>query len=396
MKRILFMSLGSRGDMEPFLALAAEMQDLGYEVGCCLPAQFKSLAREVSDSFFPQDKAFLDLLSERDLRMIMGQVGSGLNRIKAIFRLTKLISPIQYQLILDQEKAVNLFKPDLIIFHVKCIYPIFWSLLGKGKIKMLSPMPCMIHAVDKEPHIGFGNPGPIWWNRFTYRLAIMAQVKKSILGYGKKFMQEKGFKHSASSISHFIREELEVEYAFDTKLFAPPLYWPERAQVTQFRERNKLQHFTPPDSLVNFLKKFPNALYIGFGSMVNAQPAIIGNDILQVCGEKNIPVIINKSWGGIEIPETLPDWAFEIDNVPFDYLFPKVAYIIHHGGSGTTHSAFRCGKPQAIIPHIGDQFFWNRQIELQGCGISGFPIKKWSKQQFSQLLEKLVHCSELR
>jgi len=82
--------------------------------------------------------------------------------------------------------------------------------------------------------------------------------------------------------------------------------------------------------------------------------------------------------------------------VPFDYLFPKVAYIIHHGGSGTTHSAFRCGKPQAIIPHIGDQFFWNRQIERRGVGVSGFPIKKWSKQQFSQLLEKLVHCSELR
>lgn len=390
MQRILFMSLGSRGDMEPFLALAAEMQQKGNEIGCCFPAQFESLAGEVSDVFFPQDEAFLNLLNDRDVRMIMGQVGSGLQRIKTIFRLTKLISPIQYQLILDQEKAVERFKPDLIIFHVKCIYPIFWSMLGKGKIKMLSPMPCMIHAVDEEPHIGFGEPGPVWWNRFTYQLAILAQVKKSILGYGKKFMQEKGIELNARKITHFIKDELEVEYAFDTRLFARPDYWANRAQVTQFRERNKLQHFLPPELLIQFLEKFPNALYVGFGSMVNAQPAVIGKDILEVCGKNKIPVIINRSWGGIELPEILPEWAFSIDNVPFDYLFPKVGFIIHHGGSGTTHSAFRCSKPQAIIPHIGDQFFWNRQIEKQGAGISGFPIKQWSRLEFSRLLEKLV------
>ncbi len=396
MQRILFMSLGSRGDMEPFLALAEEMQIKGFQVACCMPAQFESLVKEVCDAFFPQDEAFLNLLNDKDVRMIMGQVGSGFNRIKAIFRLTKLISPIQYQLILDQEKAVKQFNPDLIIFHVKCIYPILWAMFDKGKIKMLSPMPCMTHTVDEEPHIGFGAPGPVWWNRLTYQLAILAQVRKSILGYGKKFMLEKGIELNARKITHFIKDELEVEYAFDTRLFARPDYWPERAQVTQFRERNKLQHFSPPELLIQFLEKFPNALYIGFGSMVNAKPAVIGKDMLEVCEEKKIPVIINRSWGGIELPETLPEWAFEIDNVPFDYLFPKVGFIIHHGGSGTTHSALHCGKPQAIIPHIGDQFFWNRQIEKQGAGVAGFPIKKWSRLEFSRLLEKLVSFSELR
>jgi UDP:flavonoid glycosyltransferase YjiC (YdhE family) len=64
--------------------------------------------------------------------------------------------------------------------------------------------------------------------------------------------------------------------------------------------------------------------------------------------------------------------------------------IIHHGGSGTTHSAMRCKKPQGIIPHLGDQFFWNRQIEKSKFGVSGFPIDKWSSEYFEILLDKLL------
>ena len=64
--------------------------------------------------------------------------------------------------------------------------------------------------------------------------------------------------------------------------------------------------------------------------------------------------------------------------------------VIHHGGSGTTHSSLRCKKPQAIIPHLGDQFFWNRRIEKSKVGVAGFPIDKWSLENFEILLDKLL------
>ena len=109
--------------------------------------------------------------------------------------------------------------------------------------------------------------------------------------------------------------------------------------------------------------------------MLNAQPKQIVLDILAVCEKLQIPVVLNESWGGLECPEKLPPWAFKIKNEPFHLLFPHLRAVIHHGGSGTTHSALLHGKPQAIIPHIADQFFWNRQIEKMGVGCSGFKIK---------------------
>ena len=120
--------------------------------------------------------------------------------------------------------------------------------------------------------------------------------------------------------------------------------------------------------------------------MVNSQPKQIALDVLKVCEKHQIPVIINESWGGIECPKKLPVWAFKIKDVPFHFLFPYLGCVIHHGGSGTTHSALIYKKPQAIIPHIADQFFWNSQIQKKKVGISGFKIKKWSLKKIEGLV----------
>ena len=75
MAKVLLMSLGSRGDMEPFLAKAEELQAQGDTVALCMPAQFESLAREVSDLWHPQDISFLELLESPDVQNITGQIG---------------------------------------------------------------------------------------------------------------------------------------------------------------------------------------------------------------------------------------------------------------------------------------------------------------------------------
>ena len=124
--------------------------------------------------------------------------------------------------------------------------------------------------------------------------------------------------------------------------------------------------------------------------MINGRPKEIGRIILKVCGELEIPVLINKSWGGIEIEEQLPSWAFVVDNVPFDWLFKEVRAVVHHGGSGTTHSALRFNKRQLIIPHIADQFLWNRLVHEAGIGPLGFPIKEFDESKLKKALVKLL------
>lgn len=93
MKRTLLISLGSRGDMEPFLALGEALLQQGQTVGFCFPAQFEPLAKEVSPHFYPQDVLFLDLLNRPEVRNILGQVGGIgarlIARIAELLRYTK-------------------------------------------------------------------------------------------------------------------------------------------------------------------------------------------------------------------------------------------------------------------------------------------------------------------
>lgn len=385
------MSLGSRGDMEPFLALGEELIASGHEVAFCMPAQFESLAKEVSPLFFPMTSEFLHLMDDPEVKKITGQIGSGWSRLGTILKLMRSTKPLQQQLILDQKIADESFKPDQIVYHIKCIYPVIAALRKNRSVRLLSPIPCLIHPVEHEPSIGFGKPKGKRWNLWTYKVANFALIHQAILAYANPLIKKWNLKRlEKSEIKQFLLNEVPVEYAISSILFPRPNYWPEHAQISQFRERNKAQHWNATPDLIEFLKRHPEPLYIGFGSMINGRPKEIGEIILKVCEELQVPVIINKSWGGIEIDQPLPSWAFLVDNIPFDWLFQKVSAVIHHGGSGTTHSALRFNKRQLIIPHIADQFLWNRLIFQSGNGPMGFPIKQLNEVRLREAIIKLL------
>ncbi len=103
MARILLMSIGSRGDMEPFLALGEEALAEGHKIGCCMPVQFEPLVNELTPHFFPQDKTLLDLVEGPEIKKIMSQEGSGFSRLLTLFKLWRQIKSVQEQIIQDQE-----------------------------------------------------------------------------------------------------------------------------------------------------------------------------------------------------------------------------------------------------------------------------------------------------
>ena len=129
------MTLGSRGDMEPYLALGEELKDAGHEVAFCMPEQFRSLASEVSIHFFPMTHEYLDLIDSPDVKKIIGQIDSGFSRIRTLFKLLRETSPLQEQLIRDQRDADLNFKPDKIIYHIKCAYPVMAALRVKRSLE---------------------------------------------------------------------------------------------------------------------------------------------------------------------------------------------------------------------------------------------------------------------
>eukprot|EP00913_Durusdinium_trenchii_P027630 g25912.t1 len=112
------------------------------------------------------------------------------------------------------------------------------------RVKLLCPVPCMLHPVDSEPSVGFGSPGSVWWNRLTYTLANKMMIEKAILGFGAPLCREFGFQSCS------VREE-----------------------------RDKTKHWAPPAEVVAFFEKHPAPLYVGFGSMINDRPKEIGQTL---------------------------------------------------------------------------------------------------------------------
>jgi len=128
--------------------------------------------------------------------------------------------------------------------------------------------------------------------------------------------------------------------------------------------------WTPPRELVDFLAAGEPPLYLGFGSMAGLiQPGLLKELIAAVSGRR---VLFYPGWSNVSSSE-LPAGFFIVRDTPHHWLFPQTSVVIHHGGSGTTHSAARAGVPSVVIPLAGDQFFWADR--LHELGVAPAPVK---------------------
>lgn len=372
--KILLMSIGSRGDIEPFLAIAELLKKKGHEVVGVFPEQFKNLAEEVGIGFRSLGPEFLALLDTEAGKLIMGGDSSGLKKLFSYIALARQSMPIQKKLILRQHKIVTEESPDLIIHNSKAIYTILWSIKHPNQTVHISPIPYLVHTVVNHPHIGLGNRNlGSFINALTYRLGnfgIIQTAKKAA-----KWLQLPE-KVSGPQIKHALLNETMV-YCISPSLFPRPHYWPSHVHVVGYQERNKTLSWQADDELEHFLKKHNKILLLTFGSMTNQHPAEKTKLFLEILEKHNISTIINTSVGGLIKPEVYNKELFHfVTQIPYDWIFPKVYGVIHHGGSGTTHMALRYGCANMIVPHIIDQFLWNGVVHAHGVGPRGVAINK--------------------
>lgn len=121
--------------------------------------------------------------------------------------------------------------------------------------------------------------------------------------------------------------------------------------------------WTPPPDLAAWIEQGPPPVYAGFGSMSGFDAPRVRAALLEALGARR--TLFNPGWSGIDTAG-LPSNIRVIGSVPHDWLLPRCALAIHHGGSGTTHSACRAGIPSVILPFAGDQPFWARRLRALG------------------------------
>ena len=178
-------------------------------------------------------------------------------------------------------------------------------------------------------------------------------------------------------------------YAVSPHLFPKPPDLPEHTHFIGYHERDKLMHWEPSAALKEFIQKHKKIFFITFGSMRNPKPEANSRLLLGILELLKIPTIVNVYGGGLQKVEVDENLFHFVDRVPYEWLFPKVHAVIHHGGSGTTHMAAKYGCVQMIIPHIIDQYLWNEVVAKQELGPKGKSIRKINKTWFQKQAEAI-------
>ena len=390
--KILLTSIGTRGDIEPFLAVGALLEKNGHTIVYSFPKQFATIVPETA-VFHPLSPKVIELIESKEGQIVMGKA-SLWKKAKALFRLYREGKIINNELIEEQFQTVNKENPDLIIHNQKCSYPPLWALTNNKRTILLSPVPFFIHYVQGHAHLGFNRNLGSFLNKMTYRL--------SNFGLAKTVYDGQKVLHISKRLSRAeIRDYLlvnKIMFTISPALFPRPEYWPKNAQVVGYHERSKEVQWTPDTSVQNFLSIHDKVIFLTFGSMVNSNPEEISTQLYRVLDELKIPTIVNTASGGLlELNAFKKNENFLfVRNIPYEWILKKVYAVIHHGGSGTTQSALKNGCPTLILPHIIDQFAWNRLIDKLELGPKGISINKVTISKLRGLIDDLYNTEEYK
>jgi sterol 3beta-glucosyltransferase len=147
--------------------------------------------------------------------------------------------------------------------------------------------------------------------------------------------------------------------------------------------------WTPPEDLSRFLAAGPAPVFVGFGSIAGRSPSqttALVLEALQICGQRGVIV---TGWGGLcAVPG--PAAVCFVASVPYDWLFPRSAAVVHHGGAGSTAEGLRAGKPSVICPFFGDQPFWGKRVCALGAGPRPLPQKRLTARALAEAIKVAV------
>ncbi|MEM9337457.1 MAG: glycosyltransferase [Bacteroidota bacterium] len=377
---VLLISIGTRGDMEPFLAIGSILMRRGHKVSVAFPEQFKKLADDTGIPFYSLGPEFIELLDSDDGRVAMGG-RFGIKKLMAIYRLATKQQHVQKTLVQKQQEVVTKVEPDLIVHHSKAMYPFIWEVLHPKRTVMISPVP-YLHYVKGHSHLAFNRDFGPFINKLTYRLADWG-----LLTFAGKALKMLGITEvTKGQIKNLIKKH-KVIYTISPQLFQQPEEWGDNLRVLGYHERNKTSHWKPDKGLEDFLEAHKKLLLITFGSMNNLHPERNTQLLVDLVQKHRIPTLFNTSSGGLIPPETYDKELLHfVSDVPYDWIFQQVHAVVHHGGSGTTHTGLKYGCATLIIPHIIDQFVWNKLVAAKGCGPLGVSISKLSKRRIEEKL----------
>jgi sterol 3beta-glucosyltransferase len=354
--RIAIETLGTRGDVQPYIALATGLMARGHEVQLAAPIQFAGMAAEHGIPFAGLPAEFLALLDTPEGKATV----AGGKGFSGGFKLLKHMRPLMRRLLDEEWQAVRTFQPDILVYHPKSIgSPEMAAALGVPHV-LASPLPGFTPtSAFASPMLPFASIGP--FNRLSHAFAI----------HGGRYLfarELKAWRATALGLPGRTAREPAAGtlYAYSPAVLPKPNDWGPDVVVTGywFLDRPDWQL---DEALESFLRAGPPPVYFGFGSMPGIDPAEMTRTILEALKATGKRGLLASGGGAIGKADATGN-AYFLAGAPHDRLLPRANAAVHHGGAGTTAASLRAGLPTQIVPFVGDQAFWGRQVAGLGAG----------------------------
>ncbi len=352
--RIVLVGEGTRGDLQPLIELGARLGAAGHDPLVCGPPDFIALAEARGVPFRPLGISARDFLAARaellgsgsPIRMIREAIGYMSDQLTA--RLADLVA------ITRDADLVVAGGPELGAS----------SAAEKNRIayRYVGYCPALFPSPEHAPLFVPWQRLPRWANRLAWP-AAMAPITAAIRSVLTPARQSVGLPPVRDVLALLFGERPLL--AVESALARAPEGGRVRAQ--QIPALHPLAGEALPTKLESFLDAGAPPVYFGFGSMPDANATATTRTILDAVATLGCRAVIGAGWAELG-SGPLPEGVMAVGAVSHPELFGRCAAIVHHGGAGTTTNASRSGAPQLVVPHLMDQFYWARRVNLLGLG----------------------------
>jgi len=366
--KIVLSSRGSRGDVNPIIEIAAIFKQMGNDVSLCVPGVFKDYSIKLGlDPFTYKDE---------DSKALMKDIGSGLGSLKSSLAFFANSIDEQFDFMLNATKDADVLVTT--INEVVAPTVAEYRNIPHFRIGFAPVLP----GNHPPPFMPWQNMSPAF-NRLGWKGLNM--LSKIIIN---KFINKKRVElglQKAKDANQYHTGNSHTFLAIDPVLSPPCKSWENRYNYnfTGYCYGQIDGELDP--ALLEFIENGDPPVYIGFGSVYIKNSERFTKIVIEAVEKTGCRVVLGQGWTGLGNRQINKN-IFSVGDLHHGTLFPKMAGIVHHGGSGTTHTAARAGIPQFILPQIIDQYYWGNQIFKMDIGPKSISPNKITTERLASVL----------
>jgi sterol 3beta-glucosyltransferase len=390
---IAIFTLGSRGDLQPYVALAAGLQRAGHRAVVCASASALPWIEPYGVPTHPVRFDVGTVMQQPENRAIL----KGGNPIRQFRFMKEVMTTGALTALDDFWQAAQ--SADLVI----------QTGTGNGGVEAATQrgIPLVIASVLPFPatrafpsfFLPFRQSLGGGYNRLTH--SLMQRTLWAGLGgpaTNKWRATRLGLPPWRSYDAMFgAANELGTPwlFAYSPSVLPKPADWQPYHHVTGYWFLDEPPGWQPSADLLAFLEAGPPPVYVGFGSMADNDPQRATDRVLRALELSGQRGVLHTGAGGL-VRREAPASVLFVGDVPHAWLFPRLAAVVHHGGAGTTSAGLRAGVPSVITPFAGDQMAWADRVVKLGAGPRAPAARQLTAEKLAAAIQAALSDSALR